>query len=182
MSPTPRDRRAAALYAEFGSGADALDAVRRLRARGYAALEVYSPFPLEHADEALGLERPWLSWWVIAAAFVGAATAYAIQWYADSWAYPINVGGRPIHPIPAFIPITFETFVLFASLMAFGGVLARLFRYWRPEFEIPGFERASVDRYWVAVDATDPRFEPSRTGAELLALGPLRVVGLEGDA
>jgi hypothetical protein len=181
---SPRGARATALFAEFPSADDALDAVRRLRARGYAALELYTPYPLEDADAALGLRRPWLSWVVIASAFVGAAVAYLIQWYANSWSYPLNVGGRPLHPIPAFIPITFETFVLFASFAAFVGVLvtARLFRYWRPEFEIPGFERATVDRYWVAVDARDPRFDRARTGTELLALGPLRVVGLETPA
>ena len=77
--------------------------------------------------------------------------AFALQWFCNAWSYPLNVGGRPAFAIPAFIPITFESGVLFASFASFFGVFssaacrACTTRCSRCE----GFERASHDRYFV---------------------------------
>jgi len=109
---------------------------------------------------------------------LGALLGYGIQWYADVRAFPVAVGGRPLHPVPAFIPATFEATVLCAALTAFVGVLValRLPALWHPVFEVRGFERTSADRYWVQVGGNDPLFDPEHTQADLAALGVVRVV------
>ena len=164
--------------AEFGSAHELTEAVRAFSARGYTRLETYSPVPL-----AAGIprRRSRLPVVVFIAGAIGGVLSYLIQWYANAYAYPLDIGGRPAHAIPAFLIPTFEGTVLAASLAAFIGffVIARLPQPWHPVFEIDGFERATVDRYWLAVDAADPHFAPDRTVRELEALAPLRVVQLE---
>jgi hypothetical protein len=164
--------------AEFPN-ADALAAgVGVLRALGYREVETYSPFPLPDLEPELGLRRSRLPKFVFAGGLVGAILGYGIQWYADVWVWALRVGGRPVHAVPAFIPATFEATILGAGLTAFFGlfVALRLPALWHPVFEVDGFEHASVDRFWLAVGARDPNFDPSRTTATLAQLHPIRIV------
>jgi hypothetical protein len=168
----------AAWSAEFRSPAALLEAARTLRERGYRELELHTPYEIEAASEVLGLPRPrWLPRLVLLFGLTGAALGYGVQWLTNAWLYPLVVGGRPPHSPPAFIPITFESGILLGALAAFVGLLAggRLMRLWQPIFEVPHFERASVDRFWLVVDRSDPRFDEGDTRALLESLSPLRV-------
>jgi hypothetical protein len=148
-----------------------------LRDRGYRRLDAFSPYPVHGAEEAAGMERSPLDWIVFPLALVGAAVAYLLQWYCNAYDYPLNVGGRPPHSAPAFIPITFEMGVLTAALVGMIAYLALtgLPELWSPVFEVEGFERASIDRFWVGVDARDPRFERAEVERILAELGATRV-------
>ena len=167
-----------ALLAEFMSADELLHAGRTLREKGYRRLDAFSPFPLHDAEEAFGLRRSRLPMAVVVAGFTGATLAYLFQYWMAQIDYDINVGGRPSHAPLAFFPITFEMGVLFASFTALIGlfVLCRLPRLHHPVFEVEGFERASIDRFWVLVDERDGRFDRARTEEELKAMGALRVV------
>ncbi len=169
---------AGAYMAEFNSVDELATAVRVFSEHGYTRLETYSPIPL---TPGLPRARSRLPVVVFIAGLLGGMASYAIQWYANVHEYPLDIGGRPAHAVPAFLIATFEGAVLCASLAAFVGffVLARLPQPWHPVFEIPGFERATVDRYWLAVDASDRRGTPDLTLRELRALAPLRIVQLE---
>jgi ActD protein len=166
------------LLAEFGSAGDLSEALSRLRETGYQKLETYTPFPVPGLERRLALRPSRISLFVFIGGLLGAILGYGIQWYANVWHYPQNIGGRPVHSIPAFIPVTFESAVLGAGLAAFVGLLIvlRLPRPWHPVFEVDGFERASIDRFWLAIDARDPRFGLSRSARALEELRPLRVV------
>lgn len=166
------------LVAEFRTADEMLTALTALRQRGYRELESYSPFPVPGADEQLGLRRPWIPQLVFAGGLFGGILGYAIQWYANVWHYPQNIGGRPLHAVPAFIPTTFESTVLGAALGAFVGLLLllRLPRLWHPLFEIDGFERASIDRFWVAIASGDPEFDRVYTPRALEELHAIRVI------
>jgi Protein of unknown function (DUF3341) len=98
-----------------------------------------------------------------------------VQWWCNAYDYPLDVGGRPLHSAPAFIPITFESAVLAASLTGFFAmiVLSGLPRLHHPVFGIDGFERASVDRFWIGVERADPCFDET-VREELSAAGALR--------
>ncbi len=109
---------------------------------------------------------------------------YSLQWWINVIDLPLNIGGRPLHSAPAFIPITFEMAVLFASAAALFSalVLGGLPSLWHPVFEIDGFERASVDRFWLGIDPGDPALGIAvGDTAALMAAGALRVVWL-GDS
>jgi hypothetical protein len=172
------------LAAELDSPEALAAAAGRLRDRGYRLIDTMSPLPLESVEERLRLPPSPLGKLAFAGGVVGGVLGYGIQWYADVRAFPLLVGGRPLHAVPAFIPATFEATILGAALTAFIGVLAalRLPQLWHPMFEIDGIERASADRYWIVVDRHDPLFQPERTRADLAALDPVRVVAVPGRA
>jgi hypothetical protein len=167
-----------AYAAEFSSAEELSAALRVLGHKGYTLVESYSPVSLAH-----GLRQRWSSLPAIVflGGLLGGIASYAIQWYANAYAYPIDIGGRPAHAIPAFLIPTFEGTVLCAALTAFFGffVITRLPRLWHPIFEIDGFERTTIDRYWLAIDAGDRRSGPDVTVHELRELAPLRIVRLE---
>jgi hypothetical protein len=168
------------LLAEFSAAEDVPKAAAALHNEGYRLIEVYSPFPMPAVEDKLRLGRLTLGKLVFGGGLLGAILGYGIQWYADVRAFPVQVGGRPLHAVPAFIPATFEATVLLAALTAFFGCLyaLRLPELWHPVFEVEGFERATADRFWIAVDQGDPLFDAERTRATLTGLGPIRVVGI----
>ena len=152
-------------------------AVSSLADSGYVRLETYSPYEVPRARVDHASRRSRLPLAVFAGGVVGAAAGYAIQWYANVASYPLDIGGRPVHATAAFIIPSFEAAVLCAALVAFVGVLwsVGLPRPWHPMFEADEFERASIDRYWIAVDARDALADRRKTVADLLALGASRV-------
>lgn len=172
------------LLAEFDSAPRLIAAVERLRREKYHDLETYAPFDIPELDAPLGLRRPRLGWFVLAVGVAGLVLAYGIQWWANVHSYPLNVGGRPVHSVPAYIPATFEGTVLAASLASFFGLflVLRFPRLWSIEDEVPGFDRASIDRFWVAMHifASDhDRDHAERLLKEAGALRTVRRVGAE---
>jgi hypothetical protein len=166
------------LLAEFASGDALLAAARALRAQGYRDLDAYTPYPLHGADEVLGLSRSKIPWLVLAGGLIGASGAYLLQYFIAAVDYWIDIGNRPQHSPLAYIPITFEMGILLAAFAAFGSVFALcgLPRLWHPVFEVPGFDRATIDRFFLEVRGEDPRFDRAKTSADLEATHPLRVV------
>ncbi len=152
-------------------------AIVGLRARGYRRIDAFSPYPVHGAEEAAEMKRSRIDWIVFPFALAGAGAAYLLQWYCNAFDYPLNVGGRPLHSAPAFIPITFEMGVLTAAIVGLivYFALTGLPELWSPVFEVEGFERASIDRFWVGVDAGDPRFDRAAVEQALVELGAARV-------
>ena len=147
---------------EFSSGGEARQALRRLRELGYAkeTLDAFSPYPVEGIDEVLELPPSRIRGFAFVAGLSGAALGYAVQWYTSAVDYPLNVGNRPPHAGPAFVPITFEMMVLFAALTIFFGLMW-LYRFPRPHhplFELESFRTASTGGFWVSV-TTEKREE-----------------------
>jgi hypothetical protein len=159
--------------AEFLTPEEMVAAIRALRRRGYERIDAFSPYPVKGAEQALGLPRSPLTWIIFPIAMAGAGLAYLFQWFCNAHDYPINVGGRPLNSAPAFIPITFETGVLTASIsgVVIFLVLCKLPELYAPIFDVEGFGRASVDRFWVGIDDRDPRFDEAQMKRELRELG-----------
>jgi hypothetical protein len=172
------------LLAEL-DGADAMvRALGDLRARGYRRLDYHSPIAVPEAERLLGGRERWVARLAVGAALGGGIAAYFVQWYANAVDYPLNVGGRPLHAVPAFLAPAFETAGL-AATAAVAGALAWVLglpRLWQPVFDVDGFERATSDRFWVGIDASDPRFDWDGSARALEELGPLRVVRLGGGS
>jgi hypothetical protein len=175
------DRRLYGLLAEFPGGESLLEAARRARERGYRSMDAFTPFPVEGLSEALGHRRSLLPWIVLAGAISGGLAGYGLQLYLTLFHYPINVGGRPLHSWPAFIPITFELAVLGGALAAVLGMLAlnRLPTPYHPLFAAPGFERATQNGFFFCLEAADPLFDRSETRRFLHELGPVEVIEVE---
>jgi hypothetical protein len=143
---------------EFATGGEMVAAARRLRLAGFDSLDTHSPYPVHGYEEALALPRSPVALYTLIGGLTGVALAYLMMWWCNAVDYPLNVGGRPSHSPPTFVPICFELGVLFGALSAFIGLwaLCRLPRPHHPVFELEAFRSATVDRYWVSV-ATDER-------------------------
>jgi hypothetical protein len=165
------------LLAEFSSADELVAAVRRAHAEGYRHMDTYSPFPLEGIADALGLRRTSVPLIVLIGGVLGCLTGYFMQYYLAAVYYPINVGGRPLHSWPSFIPITFELTVLFAGLFAVFGMLALngLPMPSHPVFNAPRFALATRNRFFLAIEATDPKFDRVKTRQFLQSLAAYEV-------
>ena len=167
----------------FTSEGAVVDAARALVAQGHRDLESYSPIPIEAMDEVLSLGRSRLPLLVTIGGFTGAASGYLLQWFCAAVSFPLNVGGRPPHSPPSFLPITFELTILFGAFGAFFGLLAILGlpRLHHPVFDAPGFVRATVDRYWIAAQPADAK-ERAALEQALAALGADEITVVEERA
>lgn len=166
-----------AMMAEFSSGPALLAGIRALRDLGVSRFDAFTPYEVVGLQELLGVRRSRLTWIALVVGLAFGGGAYLLQWWINVVDYPLNIGGRPYHSSPAFIPITFEMTVLFASAAALISaiVLGGLPRLWHPVFEVDGFERASIDRFWLAVGVGDSALDRARDTAALVAAGALRV-------
>jgi hypothetical protein len=164
--------------AEFNDHEQLLAATRRTYAEGYRRMDAFSPFPIEGLAEALGRRGTRIPLFVLIGGMTGAVGGYFMQVYAMAIDYPLNIGGRPLHSWPAFVPITFELTVLCASLTAFLSVflLNRLPQPYHPVFNPPEFARASQDRFFLCIESVDPQFEENRTRRFLESLQPEAVL------
>ncbi len=170
-----------AVAAEYDTPEDLVAALRELRSEGYRRIDAYTPYRIEEVSETLELGRTRIPLIGFVAGLIGAAAGFLVQVYANTWNYPIDVGGRPLFSVPAFIPPTFEATILFAGCAIFVAMffLSRMPEPRNPLQDVPGFERATVDRFWIGVDTRDDRFDEVRTELDLQATRPLRVVRIE---
>jgi Alternative complex III, ActD subunit len=169
------------LMAEFTSPEELIAAARRARVDGYQHMDAYSPFPVEGLAEELGFRHSRLSLVVLIGGIVGALGGYLLQYYAAVIDYPINVGGKPLHSWPAFLPVTFETTILVAALSAVLGMLALngLPMPYHPVFHVPRFALATRDRFFLCIEATDPKFDRDGTRQFLERSQPRQVSEVE---
>ncbi len=164
------------LAAEFETHEQLVRAAEESYAHGFRKMDGYAPFPVDGLAEALG-KKNHIPLLVLLGGILGGSSAYFMEWFANVVSYPINIGGRPLHSWPAFIPITFELTVLGAALTAFFGslVLNGLPHPYHPMFNLPEFERASQDRFFLCIEARDPQFDAIKTREFLQTLVPIQV-------
>jgi hypothetical protein len=172
------DSRTYGLLAELTTPDELLAAVRTARRAGYRRVEAYSPFPVEGLVEALELGPSRVPLIVLAGGLIGGISGYLLQYWVSVLAYPINVGGRPFNSWPAFVPVTFEMTILGAALFGVIGMLALngLPLPYHPLFNLAQFGRVTRDRFFLCIEASDPRFDLLETRRFLESLGPSEVL------
>jgi hypothetical protein len=153
------------LLAEFTDATSLTAAARRVREAGYRRFDAFTPFPIEELTEAMDFHDRRLPLVVLLGGLAGTLTGLGLQYWVSAVAYPLNVGGRPYLSWPSFIPVAFETTILFAALSAVLGmvVLNGLPMPYHPVFNAPRFALASRDRFFLLVEATDPKFDQVQT-------------------
>ena len=169
------------LMAEFETPQGLVDAARRAHHEGYRKMDAYSPVPIEELHDALHMHDERLPKMVLIGGIVGALGGYSLQYWAATMAYPLNVGGRPLHSWPTFIPVTFETTILAAALTAVLGMLALngLPQPFHPVFNVPRFALASRNRFFLCIESRDPKFNLDTTRQFLETLGAREVSVVE---
>ncbi len=165
------------ILAEYESHTELLAAARKVRDEGFARWDCYSPFPVHGIDPAMGIKRTKLPYIVMVAGITGCLTAIGFQYWANSVDYAFKISGKPFFSIPANIPITFELTVLFSALTTFFSmlVLNGLPQHSSPLDRVRRFARASDDRFFVVIEASDPKYDGDATRDMLEATGPVAV-------
>jgi hypothetical protein len=169
------------LLAEFDSPAALVAAAEATRQAGYRRTDAFTPFPIEEVAHALGHHHSKVPYMVLTGGILGALGGFGLCYWTSVIAYPMNIGGRPFNSWPSFLPITFECTILLAAFAAVFGMLALngLPRPYHPVFNVERFTHASRDRYFLCIQADDPRFDRVATRAFLAGLHPSEVSEIE---
>ena len=169
------------LMAEFDDPTALVAAAKRTYAAGYRKIDTFSPYPIEEAWEAIGQHDRRLSLIVLGGGLAGLLTGLGLQEWVHQIAYPINIAGKPLNSWPQFVPVTFELTILFASIAGVIGmiVLNGLPMPYHPVFNVERFERASRDKFFLLVEATDPKFDRAKTRDFLKGLNASEVSEVE---
>ena len=169
------------LMAEFEDPSALVAAAKKTYESGYRRIDTFSPYPIEAAWEAIGQHDRRLSFIVLAGGLTGLLTGFGLQEWVHQIAYPINIAGKPLNSWPQFVPVMFELTILFAAIAAVLGmiVLNDLPKPYHPVFNVPRFERASQDRFFLLVESTDPKFDRAKTLDFLKGLNPSEINEVE---
>ena len=166
------------LMAEFADPNALLSAARRVREAGYTKFDAFSPFPIHGLGEAIGFKERSVAKIVLTGGIIGLIAGYSLEYWTSVIAYPMNIGGRPLHSWPMFVPPAFETTILCAAISAVVGMLALngLPQPYHPVFNAPRFSMASQDSFFLVIEADDPKFDAAETRRMLDSLQPREVV------
>jgi mono/diheme cytochrome c family protein len=176
-SPAPEGQTLAAVLAEYASPQAITSAVRAVRAAGFTRLDAHTPFPFHELDAALGIGKTRLPWFTLAAAAVGGGGAFAMQYWMNGVDYPFLISGKPIVSLPSKMPVIFACAVLLASITTLVAMLLLngLPRWSNPVFSSDRFRRSTNDRFFLTVDARDPKFDLAGLTTLLQATGTLGI-------
>jgi len=161
------------VMADFESPEELLRAVRTARAAGYTKMEAYSPFPIHGVDEALGEPRSPLGKIVIVCGLAGLTLAVVLQWWTGAVDYKLVIAGKPLFALEPSVPIIFELSVLLSAFAAVLGMfhLNRMPTYYHPFFNFSRAAGATNDRFLLAIEASDPRFNAAEVKTFLESCG-----------
>ena len=184
VAPVGHPRHKPPLYgimAQFDNPTDLVNAARTVYESGYRRINGYSPYPIEELSEAIGFTHTSLPLIVFIGGVIGGVSGFLMQYWIEVVNYPLIVGGKPYNSWPAFIPITFECTVLFAAFSAVLGmlVLNKLPQPYHPVFNAPNFALATRDRFFLAVEANDPKFKHDEVVELLKGLGAIDITDIE---
>lgn len=171
------------LLAEFTEPQTLLKTARAAAESGLRRVDAFTPYPVEGLREALGFRRTRLPLLILVSGLLGAIGGYYLQYWISVIDYPLNIGGRPFHSWPAFVPVTFECTILFAGVLGtvFFFLLNRLPQLHHPVFSVPPFERASQDRFFLCVERADAAFDHRKIEALLRKAGAVAVTEVRDD-
>ena len=175
------DKQIYGLMAEFDSTTEIVVAAEKVRDAGFTETDAYSPFPIHEMDEALGIKRTILPYLVFGGGVAGLLLGLGLQYYTHVIEYPIIVGGRPHFSLPAFIPPAYEMTILLA---AFAAVIGMLFlngfpKPYHPVFNVPRFNLASREKFFLVIKTTDAKFDYAETKAFMESLNPQEVFDVD---
>jgi hypothetical protein len=170
------------LLAEFDTPTQLVHAAENAYAAGYRRMDCYTPYPVEEAAEAIGFHKNEVSLVCLIGGLLGVCAMFSLETWISLWAYPLNIAGRPYFSWPAFIVPAYEWTILYAGLSAAFGMLALngLPQVYHPLFNAPNFRTgASTDKFFLCLEATDPKFEVTDTRAFLEGQAPVSIVEVE---
>jgi len=171
------------LLAEYDTPPQILHAAKKIRDAGFTKWDTYTPFAVHGIDDAMGIKATILPWFTLCAGLVGLATAITLQWWTNAYDYPWIVSGKPFWSIPANVPIMFELTVLLSAITTLVGMLMlnNLPRPSHPLDQVRRFARVTDDKFFLMIEASDPKFDDVETRALLETTHPVAVEAVLED-
>jgi hypothetical protein len=168
---------------EFETPEDLLDASKKARDAGYKHIDAYTPFPIEGLARAIGFRWTAVPLITLIGGVAGGLIGFGLQYWCSAITYPINIGGRSLNSWPAFIPVTFELTVLGASIFSVVGMIAlnKLPQPYHPVFNVERFVRASTDRFFLVIEARDPKFNLAETSRFMQEIHATHVIEVRDE-
>ncbi len=169
------------IVAEFDSASAIYHAAEQVTAQGYTRVDAHTPFPVHGLDKALRQGQSPLGWIVVCCGLTGICLAQVMMWWMNAVDYTMWVSGKEPYAWPSTIPITFELMVLLSGLGAVFGMfgLNKLPRLHHPIFNHSTFWRVTDDRFFLSIEATDPKFDSTQTTRFLESIGGKHVAIVE---
>jgi hypothetical protein len=170
------------LLAEFDTPTELVHAAEAAHHEGYRRMDCYTPYPVEEAAEAIGFHHDNVSLVCLIGGLLGLCAMFGLETWISVWAYPLNIAGRPYFSWVAFVIPAYEWTILFAGLSAAFGMLAMngLPTLYHPVFNAPNFRNgASTDKFFLCLEADDPRFDLAASRTFLESFAPVSVVEVE---
>jgi mono/diheme cytochrome c family protein len=163
------------LLAEYDTPDQLIRAARKIREAGFSKWDTFTPFPVHGMDQAMGIKMTILPWLVLGAGITGLATGILMQWWMNSYDYPWITSGKPFWSIPASVPVYFELTVLFSAITALVGMLVlNGLPYPSHPLDLKRrFARSTDDRFFLLIEARDPKFDEVETRELLNATSPV---------
>jgi hypothetical protein len=160
-----REKKPAVYLAEFDTTAGILHACEKTHAAGYTRFDTHTPFPVHGMDAAMGLSDSKLGLIVFPIGLTGTVCAFLMMWWMNGVDYPLVIGGKPPFSIPSMIPIMFELTVLFSAFATVFGMfhLNKIPRHHHPVFTSDRFAGFSDDKFFLSIEAEDPKFDVEKT-------------------
>lgn len=177
------EKRASLLLAEYGSPTELATAAAKVRDAGYKAWDCHTPYAVHGLDEAMGLPKTKIGWFSFAFGMTGISLAWLMIWWMNAVDYAINIGGKPPYSFPSMVPIMFECGILFTgfgTLFTLLGFL-KLPRHNHPVFASDRFDAATDDKFFISIEAEDPKFDLQKTRALLDSTTPSHVELIEEE-
>lgn len=161
--------RVAGYLAEYTTPAAVMHAAEKIRDAGYSKWDVNTPFPIHGMDAAMGIKPTPLGWISFCGGLTGGSLGMLMEWWMNAVDYPLNIGGKPAFAPPAFVPVSYELTILLTAFATIFGMLGlnRLPQLYHWAFYSKRFERATDDRFFITIEAEDPKFNSEKTRKDL---------------
>lgn len=181
MAPSTLKEKHWGVVAEYANPKDLYKACEKVRDAGFKRWDAYTPFPVHGLDAAMGMKPSRLPWVVLALGALGLIAGFYMQVWMNSVSYPLVISGKDYLVWQAFIPVTFEITILFSAIGAVFGMIAinKLPMLFHPLFRVRRFQRVTDDRFFIAIESTDPKFDLQGTQDFLKEIGATYVEPVE---
>lgn len=170
------------MLAEFNTPGELVTATEQAWRAGYRRMECYTPYPVEEAAEALRFHKNRVPLLTLMGGLLGLTTAFLMQTWINTLGYPLNIAGRPLESWPAYIIPAYEWTILFSGLSCAFGMIAQcgLPQTYHPLFNATNFRNgATTDKFFLCLEATDPKFSLTETRTFLEQFPAVSVVEVD---
>jgi len=149
-----------AIAAEFDGPKSLYAAAEKIRDRGFKGWDCYTPYYVHGLDKAMGLRKSFVGLFTLFGGLSGLIGGFLLVTITSAYVYPMDTQGKPYFSLPGFVPILDLLLIMPSAIFSIVGlvVLSGLPRLHHPLWDWDDFTRATHDKFFIVIEANDPRF------------------------